>query len=161
MFMNFVHFQFKVLKIVRIYFLLSINSTTNNLDAVEVLVGTNKLNSTRGTRYKVKEVIKHEEFFVPESDDVLDNYTYDIAVIRVAPIQFNDKVQPIKYSIEEVKAGENLQATGWGYLQVFFPFFPNFFSSASIIIGVKYCQFSARRPATKSLASAKRKINHQ
>lgn len=78
-----------------------------NLKDIEILVGTIKL-SSGGMRYKVKEAIKHEEY----GDS---NVTYDIAAIRVdGPIQFNDKVQPIKYSIEEVDAGKNLQVSGWG-----------------------------------------------
>lgn len=43
----------------------------------------------------------------------------DIALVRVQmPIQFNDKVQPIQYSTEEVEAGEQLQVTGYGRLSV-------------------------------------------
>lgn len=82
------------------------------MEDIEILVGTVKL-SSGGTRYKVKEAIKHEEFVIPENGS--PNITYDIAAIHVdGPIEFNDKVQPIEYSIEEVGAGKNLQVSGWG-----------------------------------------------
>ena len=83
---------------------------------IEILVGTNKL-SSGGTRYKLKEAIKHEKYYVPEYG--IPNNTYDIAIVKVQePIEFNDKIQPIKYSIEEVGSGENLQVSGWGFLKV-------------------------------------------
>lgn len=87
-----------------------------NVDDIEILVGTNKL-SSGGMRYKVKKTIKHEFFFMPEYLD--PDVTYDIALIMVqTPIQFNNKVQPIKYSIEEVGENENLRVYGWGSLSV-------------------------------------------
>lgn len=84
---------------------------------MEILVGTVKL-SSGGTRYKLKEAIKHQEFSTPEKGS--PNVTFDIAAIRVdGPIEFNDFVQPIEYSTEEIGAGENLQVSGWGLLEVY------------------------------------------
>lgn len=92
-----------------------------NLEGLDVLVGTVKL-SSGGTRYKVKEAIKHHEFKFPK-DGRAENVTHDIAVIRVdGPIQFSDNVQPIQYSTKEVGKGENLQVSGWGLLKVSFGF---------------------------------------
>lgn len=83
---------------------------------IEILVGTIKL-SSGGTRYKVKEAIKHNEFPILKHNT--RNVFHDIAAIRVdGPIQFNNNIQPIKYSTEEVRAGENLQVSGWGLLRV-------------------------------------------
>lgn len=68
-------------------------------------------------RYKVSDIIKHEDYFMPVY--AKPDITNDIALIRLEmPIQFNELVQPIKYSIEEVEAGETLQVTGWGRLSV-------------------------------------------
>lgn len=87
---------------------------SKNVDDMEILVGTNKLSSSDGTHYKVKKVIKHEFFYLPEHLE--PEVTYDIALVWVQnPIEFNEKVQPIKYSTEEVGANENLQIIGWGY----------------------------------------------
>lgn len=88
----------------------------DNLEELDVLVGTVKL-SSGGARYKVKEAIKYHEFKIPARGDL--NVTHDIAVIRVdGPIQFNDNVQPIEYSIAKVEDNGNLQVSGWGLLKV-------------------------------------------
>lgn len=84
------------------------------MDNIDILVGTNKLNSSDGTRYKVKKTIPHEFFYLPEHFE--PDITYDIALVWVQiPIEFTEKVQPIKYSTEEVGENETLQITGWGY----------------------------------------------
>lgn len=84
---------------------------------MEILVGTNKL-SSGGARYKVKMTITHDDYFTPEFSD--PDIVNDIGLIHVqTPIQFNEKVQPIKYSTNEVKADELLQISGWGYLNVY------------------------------------------
>lgn len=89
-------------------------SLSQNEDNMEILVGTNKLNSLGGTRYKVKKVIKHEFFYLPEH--LQPDVTYDIALVWLQdPIEFTDTVQKIKYSTEEIGENEKLQTTGWGY----------------------------------------------
>lgn len=81
---------------------------------MEILVGTNKLNSVVGTRYKVKKAIKHEFYFLPEHSP--PDITYDIALLWLQnPIEFTDTVKPIKYSTEEVGENEKLQTSGFGY----------------------------------------------
>lgn len=94
---------------------------------MEVLVGTVKL-SSGGTRYKVVEAIKHDgKRSIPGYQKPNLN-PYDIAVIRVeGPIQFSDTIQPIKYAIDEVEAGECLQVSGWGELEVSGRFFCHIF----------------------------------
>lgn len=42
----------------------------------------------------------------------------DIGLIKVPKIEFNKKVQPIKYTSNFVGNGTVLQATGWGQLSV-------------------------------------------
>jgi len=77
---------------------------------LEVFVGSNDLRSG-GTYYKVEKYITHEKYNQP-------SFANDIAVIRVqGSITFNDKVQPIEYSSEEVPDGAVLQLTGWGRLR--------------------------------------------
>lgn len=105
---------------------------------MEILVGTNKLNSSDGTRYKVKKAIKHEFFYLPEH--IEPDVTYDIALVWVkSPIEFTEKVQPIKYSTEEVEENEMLQITGWGYKNwngvfIFRKFFSNFIIQEPLIL---------------------------
>lgn len=78
---------------------------------MKILVGTNDLNSG-GRRYKVKKLLKHEQYNQPA-------FAFDIALVGIyGPIEFNEKVQPIKYSNKFVKAGTHLQTTGWGKLNV-------------------------------------------
>lgn len=75
------------------------------------MVGTNDVKNG-GDRYEIQKFIKHEKFNNPE-------FAYDIAVIRIKrPIEFNDKVQPIKLLKDEVPDGALLQLTGWGALRV-------------------------------------------
>lgn len=57
-------------------------------------------------------MIRHELY-----DD--QKYAYDIGLVRVnGTIEFNDKVQPIKYSSKLVPSGVVLQTTGWGMTDV-------------------------------------------
>lgn len=95
---------------------------------MDVLVGTNKLSSD-GTRYKVKKIIKHDGFIFNDNSKA-----NDIGALYVdGPIQFNEKVQPIKYSTKEVGDGENLQVTGWGLLDVSY-----FYVLFRIVVDVVY-----------------------
>lgn len=89
-------------------------------DSIWILAGTNDLTSG-GTRYACKNSIRHERYDDPK-------YAYDIGLIRVnGSIEFNAKIQPIKYSSETVPNGAALQTTGWGMLDVscFFIIKPN------------------------------------
>lgn len=64
--------------------------------------------NTSGKYYNAEKFVVHEDYGKPA-------YAYDIGLIRVqTPIEFNEKVQPIKYSAKKVEADENLQITGWG-----------------------------------------------
>lgn len=76
-----------------------------------VLVGTNDLKNG-GTYYEVDKYYAHEDYNNPD-------FAYDIAVIRVeGTIEFNDRVQPIEPSSEEVPDGAEVLLTGWGRLSV-------------------------------------------
>lgn len=78
---------------------------------MEIVVGTNDLKSG-GTRYKVERFIGHEKYDKPQ-------FAFDIAIIRVkGEIEFNDKVQPIKYSDKFVEANTKLDIFGWGKSKV-------------------------------------------
>lgn len=78
---------------------------------IEIIVGTNKLQSG-GSRYKIDKPIIHEEFGNPP-------FSHDLALVRLqSSLQFSDNVKPIKYSKKVVKAGSNLQVSGWGLLWV-------------------------------------------
>lgn len=72
---------------------------------IQVLVGTNDLQSG-GTRYKPERFIVHESYNRPNT------YQNDIALIKMEKMQFNENVQPIKYSENFVKDGTQLQTTG-------------------------------------------------
>lgn len=76
-----------------------------------MLVGTNDLNSG-GTRYQAQQFITNEGYDQP-------SFANDIGLLRVdGSIEFNEKVQPIKYSNKFVEGGATLQTTGWGRLSV-------------------------------------------
>lgn len=84
---------------------------SQTVDQLEILVGTNDLESG-GVKYKIAQAIKHEKYGT-------NGFSYDIGVLEVRKeIEFNEKVQPIKYSAEEVPAGAIAQLTGWGYTSV-------------------------------------------
>lgn len=75
------------------------------------MVGTNDLKNG-GTYYKVEDFLVHDDHNNPM-------YAYDIALIRVqGTIEFNDRVQPIELSTEEIEDGEAVTLTGWGYIDV-------------------------------------------
>lgn len=75
------------------------------------MVGTTKLSLGR-TRYTAKDTIVHEQYDEPLNAN-------DIGLIRVTDsIEFNAKVQPVKYSRKEVGSGEKLKIYGWGRLFV-------------------------------------------
>ena len=78
---------------------------------VQILVGTNDVLVKNGTRYTPKKYIIHEEYYPL-------NVWNDIGLILVDKIEFNDKVQPIKYSSNFVESGTKLLSTGWGLLSV-------------------------------------------
>lgn len=74
---------------------------------LQVVVGTNDLKS-RGQNYTVRSPIKYEKFKYKES-------YYDIAMVEVREeIEFNEKVQPIQLSAEEIPEGTIVQFYGWG-----------------------------------------------
>lgn len=76
-----------------------------------VLVGTNDLKSG-GAYVEVDDFIAHPQY-------KRSRFSYDIGLIRVqGEIQFNDKVQPIKFTRNEVCGGVFLRAFGWGRLSV-------------------------------------------
>ncbi|XP_031631968.1 chymotrypsin-2-like [Contarinia nasturtii] len=83
-----------------------VGGSTSN---IEILVGTNDLQSG-GTRFTPERFIIHESYDRPRR---MQN---DIALIKMAKMQFNSNVKPIKYSTNFVKDGAQLQATGWGRL---------------------------------------------
>ncbi|XP_055309483.1 chymotrypsin-2-like [Sitodiplosis mosellana] len=74
----------------------------------DILVGTNDWQAG-GTRYIPKKIITHKKYNQPR-------YANDIVLIQVDKIEFNEKVQPIKYSAKFVESGTPLLATGWGQL---------------------------------------------
>lgn len=70
-----------------------------------MLVGTNTL-SSGGTVYPVEETILHEKY-----DESIN--ANDIALVRVRDkIEFNDRVQPVPISPEEVPANTELIVSG-------------------------------------------------
>lgn len=74
------------------------------------MVGTNDLQSG-GTRYTPKKFIIHEDYNRPA-------FANDIGLILMDKIEFNDRVQPVKYSNKFVESGEKILVTGWGRLSV-------------------------------------------
>lgn len=78
-------------------------------------MGTNDLKKG-GSFYKAEKLITHEQYNQP-------HFAYDIGLIQVhGEIEFNEKVQPIKYSNKIIADGVSLQVTGWGRLSVSFTF---------------------------------------
>lgn len=77
-----------------------------------MIVGTNDL-KTGGIQYNAEQLIMHEEYNQPLGSN-------DIGLIKInGTIEFDEKVQPIKYSDKIVDVGaRNLQITGWGRLSV-------------------------------------------
>lgn len=73
-----------------------------NVDDVDILVGTNDL-TVGGERYPAEKLIQHNGFDIPR-------WANNIALIRVEDtIDFHQFVQPIEYSMEEVRPGSILQ----------------------------------------------------
>lgn len=65
-----------------------------------------------GQRYKVDKVIQHEQYNKPA-------FANDIGLVKIkGKIEFNEKVQPIKYSNKFVEGGTKLSTTGWGRIRV-------------------------------------------
>lgn len=80
----------------------------SSLDS-EVLVGTSELNSGSGQRYRVRNTISHDQFNGRYS------FSYDIALVRLqTPIQFNDRVQAIKFSNKVIPENTRLLVSGFG-----------------------------------------------
>lgn len=78
---------------------------------IKILVGTNDLKSG-GKQYPVSKLIAHEDYNQP-------SFANDVGLILIdGEIEYNEKVQPIKYSNKFVKAGTKLRVTGWGRLSV-------------------------------------------
>lgn len=84
-------------------------SFSMTMKAIRIKVGIINLKSN-GTVYYIKKAIRHERYYEP----YLAN---DIALLRLqTPIQFNEKVQPIKYTSEKVPVNAPLQVFGFGRL---------------------------------------------
>lgn len=65
-----------------------------------------------GQRYKAQKLILHEHHNKPF-------FANDIALVKIdGKIEYNEKVQPIKYSRKFVKGGTKLSTTGWGLIGV-------------------------------------------
>lgn len=65
-----------------------------------------------GILYKAHKIIPHENFNET-------NYSNDICLVEIdGNIEFNQKIQPIKFSKKYIIAGTRLQTTGWGRLSV-------------------------------------------
>lgn len=78
---------------------------------IKILVGTNDLKSG-GKLYPVSKLIAHEDYNQP-------HFANDVGLILIdGEIEYNEKVQPIKYSNKFVKGGTKLRVTGWGRLSV-------------------------------------------
>lgn len=74
-------------------------------DFIEVLVGTNDL-TTGGQYYKVQNFVMHENY----NEKWHQN---DIAVVKIDDqFEFNDKVQPIAYTSDEIPDESDVQLTG-------------------------------------------------
>lgn len=74
---------------------------------MSILAGTTKLNGD-GKRYMVKSFVSHPDY--------KELVTSDIAVIKInGTFALSKKIQPIKYSDQEVPGGVNCTLTGWGY----------------------------------------------
>ncbi|XP_055641005.1 chymotrypsin-1-like [Toxorhynchites rutilus septentrionalis] len=90
-------------------------SAAHCLDDIEasrlsIVSGTNDLRNdgSKGTRHMVEWYKIHEDY--------IELNRSDIGIIRVdEPFVFNDSVQPIKYSDNQVGGGETCLLTGWGY----------------------------------------------
>lgn len=94
-----------------IFFMNIIDENNRKPENLQILVGTNDLKAG-GTRYKVSKLIAHEEYNHP-------HFANDIGLILIdGTIEFNEKVQPIKYTNNFVQGGAKLRVTGWGRLKV-------------------------------------------
>lgn len=92
-------------------FFLKFQSFSEELDTLQIVVGSNKL-YPEGKVYKPEKFIIHESYDKPEG-------AYNIGLIRLqTPIEFNEKVQPIKFSKKSVEAGTKLTVTGWLMVKV-------------------------------------------
>ncbi|XP_067214739.1 trypsin-4-like [Linepithema humile] len=68
-------------------------------------------NSTHtGVHYQVKKIVRHP------NNNYLTN-DYDIALLEVDEIRFNDRVQPVKLAEKELADGVMVNVTGWGALK--------------------------------------------
>ncbi|XP_031638051.1 chymotrypsin-2-like [Contarinia nasturtii] len=80
---------------------------------VDIVMGTNGRN---GTVFKAKRFIKHDKYRTSPS------LMYDIGLVEVqGTIQFNDKIQAIKYAQRDTQVpdGTTLLVSGWGWLGSF------------------------------------------
>lgn len=77
--------------------------------SLSILAGTSKLKGGGGKRYLVEKITVHPDY--------KELVTSDIAVMKInGTFDFNDKkIQPIKYSDQEIGGGVNCTLTGWGY----------------------------------------------
>lgn len=81
-----------------------------------------------GTIYSIEKIIIHENYGNPF-------YAHDIALLLVTgTIEFNENVQPIELSPDEVPEDSVAQLTGWGYLDVRKVEICNFFQSIQLFV---------------------------
>lgn len=91
-----------------IFFIFYFSKDVSN---IQIFLGSYKLSGS-GIYYGIDKSILHEDYDSPSN-------AFDIAVLYVnEPIEFNDKVQPIELSADEVPEGSFAQMTGWGYVNV-------------------------------------------
>lgn len=80
-------------------------------EQIEVMAGSNDMHNGLDY-YEADKLIVHENY-----DDPL--FANDIGLIRLKnPIEFNEKIQPIKLATEELTEDTTLQLSGWGSLSV-------------------------------------------
>lgn len=83
---------------------------------IRIVVGTLEWRSD-GTSYYVDDIILHEDYNGTD-------FKNDIALIRTqTSIEFNEEVQPIKYTKREIPPGMSLKITGFGRLNVMLEWF--------------------------------------
>ncbi|CAG4926767.1 unnamed protein product [Colias eurytheme] len=97
--------------IIRPTWILTAAHCTNDLNATDItaVVGTNKL-SSGGDRYKVKQIINHEDFN-------RTTFANDIALLEVDEMSFNAKVAPIDLTDKNTPGYTKCILTGWGNIQ--------------------------------------------
>lgn len=75
---------------------------SQNEENMEILVGTNDLNSLGGARYKVKKAIKHEFFYLSEYSQSDALLCYGFKITLSSPTQLNQLNTQLK-KLEKMK----------------------------------------------------------